>query len=176
MTTTTGDILYAIADAVCLIRMEGRVTYVLGPSFSAFIDRLFEDGAASDVLVDLSQAIYLDSTTLGLLGKLANQAGRRLHRKITLVSPNDDVNTVLLSMGFDEVVTILRNGTRIDEELQNIPVQEKTERERAKVILDAHRLLMDMNDANAASFRNVVDMLEDELATPENPIDKKALG
>jgi anti-anti-sigma factor len=172
--TTAGNILYTVANGVCLIRMDGRVTYSLGCSFSAFIDKLFEDGTVSDVMVDLSQTVYLDSTTLGLLGKLANQARRHLQRKITLVSPGTDVKMVLISMGFDEVFTIIQDGARTEESLQDIPAQERDERERARIILDAHRLLMNMNDANAASFRNVVDMLESELATTPATDDKPA--
>lgn len=160
---TAGRILYAIDDGVCLIRMEGRVTYATGPSFSAFIDKLFAKGAISEVMVDLSQALYLDSTTLGLLGKLANSVYRELQRKVTVISPCDDVNTVLASMGFDSVFIILKNGPCNQQNLQGIPLEQQTEIERAKVILDAHRLLMEMNDANAARFRDVVEALEKEI-------------
>lgn len=161
---TAGRILYAVADGVCLIRMEGRVTYATGPSFSAFIDKLFADGAITNVMVDLAQTLYLDSTTLGLLGKLANSVNRALHRKVTVVSPNEDVNTVLASMGFDSVFTILKDSPSSQPSLQGIPLEQQTEIERAKVILDAHRLLMEMNDANAARFRDVVDALEKEIS------------
>ncbi len=161
---TAGKILYTVADGVCLIRMEGRVTYASGPSFSAFIDGLFGDGTVTDVVVDLSQAVYLDSTTLGLLGRLVNATQRQLHRKVTAVAPCDDVNTVLTSMGFDAVLTILKEEGRPGPALRDIPVQERSERERAQIVLDAHRRLMDMSDANAARFRDVVEALEQEIA------------
>lgn len=162
---TAGRILFAVSDSVCLIRMEGRVTYSTGPSFSAFIDKLFADGPITDVVVDLSQAEYLDSTTLGLLGKLSNSVHRELNRKVTVFSPGEDVLTVLSSMGFDTVFTILKGGESAPQHLQNIPLEKQAEPDRARVILDAHRLLMEMNDANAARFRDVVEALEKEISS-----------
>jgi anti-anti-sigma factor len=159
---SNGRILYTIVDGVCLIRLEGRVTHTLGLGFGSFIDKLFEAGTVDDVVVDLRQTTFIDSTALGLLGKLANGVRSRLDRKVTLVSTDADINLLLTNIGFDDVFIMVRDLTRIEEDLREIPRVEPDQRDRAKVVLEAHRTLMDMNEENRACFRDVVELLEGE--------------
>ena len=158
-----GEIRYAIVDGICVIRMEGRLTYTLGVCFGAFVDGLFDDGTVRDVVVDLAQAVYLDSTILGLLGKMANGAHRHLHRKVTIAAPCENVRQLLRNIGFDDVFVILNDWRQVVPDLREIPMEEQSGSAQAKVVRDAHQTLMKMNDANAVRFRNVVEVLDHEI-------------
>jgi len=169
---TAGEVRYAMADGACVIRMEGRLTFTLGVAFGVFIDGLFDDGTVRDVVVDLAQAVYLDSTMLGLLGKLANGVQRRLHRKVTLAAPCENVRHLLRAIGFDDVFIILNDPIHAAPDLRPMPMKEPPECAQAEMVRDAHRTLMEMNDANALRFRNVVEGLDHEI----DPISGSHMG
>jgi len=80
----------------------------------------------------------------------------------TLVSVNDNITRVLLSMGFDKVFVLVK---QLDEDLE--PMQELAEGDFSDLsvqqkVLDAHRTLMGMNQKNHQEFKNLVDVLESQ--------------
>ena len=64
----------------------------------------------TNVLIDLSQAEGIDSTTLGQLAKISILCRERFGITPTIASPNKSITKLLLSMGFDEVFHIIRDS------------------------------------------------------------------
>lgn len=163
---TTGEIRYVLSDGVCVIRMSGRLTFTLGVSFAAFIEKVVDNDAVHDVILDLADALYMDSTILGLLGKLANCLHRRCQRKVTVCAPCENVRELLASIGFDDVFIILDARIPTATSTNALPAAEESAIERATVIRDAHKTLMDKNETNAARFRSVVEIFDRQIKTP----------
>jgi len=86
---------------------------------------------------------------------------QRLQETIpTLICRSKDVERVLLNMGFDDVFAIVAEANVQDFELVDIPdVVEKETRQR---VIDAHKLLMSLNDSNHAAFKSLVEALEQD--------------
>ena len=160
---TDGKILYAKVDNRYFIKFTGTLRYNISRGLDAFLDKMFEDPALEDVLIDMSEAEYLDSTNLGLLVKIASQTQKRFKRKVTLFSTNPNINFLLDNMGLSQVFIIVDKPDFTAENLQSIPDLQDTEKERARVILEAHRLLMSMNDKNRDTFKNIVELLEKDI-------------
>jgi len=160
---TDGRILYAKADNRYFIKFTGALRYTISRGLDVFINKMFEDPALEDVLIDMSGAEYLDSTNLGLLAKIAGRMQTRFKRKVTLLSTNPNINFLLDSMGLSTVFIIADQPDFNAESLRQIPDLQATERERAQVILEAHRLLMEMNEKNHNAFKNVVELLEKDI-------------
>ena len=78
----------------------------------------------------------------------------------TLVSNHEDMNRLLQSMGFDQVFNIVSESTPTCEELQDLPAQMLSEDKVKHKVLEAHRILMDLNDSNREAFRDLVSALE----------------
>ena len=123
---------------------------------------IFEDPDVKDIMIDMSEADYLDSTILGLLAKIANFMIKKFKRKITLLSTNEDINYLLDNIGLNEVFIIVKSCNCSPEQLQEIPNINASERESALTILDAHRQLIALNEKNQAEFKDVVELLEKE--------------
>jgi anti-anti-sigma factor len=162
---TDGKILYAKVDNRYFIKFTGALRYNISRGLDAFINKMFEDPALDDVLIDMSEAEYLDSTNLGLLAKIAGQMQKRFKRKTTLFSTNVNINFLLDNMGLSAVFIIADQPDFTAGNLRQIPDLQDTERERAQVILEAHRLLMEMNDKNHDTFKNVVELLEKDISS-----------
>lgn len=154
-----GQILVADHDGVYVIKMVGDVRLTLCISFDQFIDTMFSEENFSAVLFDLSEAEAIDSTTLGLMAKISIQGEERHGITPVILSTNASINRVLQTMGFHDIFTIVSQlDTPVSPARALHPVIDEQE-VKAKV-LEAHRILMDLNQDNRANFRNLVKMLE----------------
>ncbi|MHC4886921.1 MAG: STAS domain-containing protein [Planctomycetota bacterium] len=158
------SITVAEAKGQCFIRLQGNLRHTLSAGWDAFIDELFVRNPLPEVLVDLTDALYLDSTNLGLLAKMARLCHQRGGRRITLISPGQDINTVLESMGFDQVFLISHQPWHTTGTYEDLSPVDESEREHAELILQTHRNLMEMNEKNEQEFRSVVALLSETVA------------
>jgi anti-anti-sigma factor len=131
------------------------------PAIKRFTDDLVGQNLCG-LVFDLSEAENLDSTNLGLLARVADRARSRCGCRSVIVSTREDINTVLSSMGFDQMFTIVKDTTREaegpeGEELETTPTAEA---ELRNVMIEAHRMLMGMSEAGRVQFQDVVKCLE----------------
>lgn len=155
-----GRILVGDHDGVYVLLFQGDVRLTLCTAVDTFFDRMFEDARFKSVVVDLGQTESIDSTSLGLLAKLSIQAGKRFGYRPTLVSTQADITRVLVTMGLDDIFDMVQEPLVHDEQLGELPCREASETEVRQRVLEAHRILMDMNESNRAAFQDLVATLE----------------
>lgn len=160
-----GTVHYAERDGTVVIRFEGDIRYTIAPALDRFLDGLFVRQELTDIIVDLNDTASIDSTGLGLLARIANFMRRRDGNRPLLFSSQPDVNAVLSSICLDTAF-IHCDGSPDPAPERALPAGNPSDAEMARTVLDAHRLLCDMNDANRAQFQNVVDAFERELGQP----------
>ena len=155
-----GKIWVADHDGVYVIKMEGDVRLTLCVSFDDFIDDMFSRDDFCSIIFDLTGADLVDSTTLGLMAKISILADKRKQLRPAVLSTSPGMNRLLESMGFNEIFDIIQEApTDIDA---GVCLLEDTEDEcttRQKV-LEAHRLLMALNEQNRETFQDLVKSLE----------------
>lgn len=161
----SGRILVGHHDGVYVILFEGDVRLTLCAAVDDYMDKMFRDPAFRSVVVDLSRTESIDSTSLGLLAKLSIQAQKRFSFRPTLVSTQRDITRILFSMGFDDVFNIVEQPLEHSEQLGELPLVEANQEDVRQRVLDAHRVLMSMNDANRDAFHDLVATLEAEPPT-----------
>ena len=157
---SVGRILIANGDGTCLLKLVGDVRLSLGAAFDEYVDRLFQNNNLCSVLVDLSATEGIDSTSLGVLARLATQTRRRLGCTPTLISTRRDITRILTTMGFDDVFHIVEEPLRDERQLGELPKGEFSPEELRTRVLAAHRSLMSMNDENRDRFVDLVETLE----------------
>lgn len=145
-----------------LLRFEGDVRLTLCAAADRYLVTMFEDPAFKAVMIDLTSAVGIDSTSLGLLAKLSIRAQAEFGFKPTLVCDSPDLQRVLRSMGFDDVFHILDAAPEHPAELGALPELAIPEAALRAQVLDAHRVLMNLNDNNREAFRDLVMALEAE--------------
>jgi anti-anti-sigma factor len=155
-----GRILVAGQDGAFVIKLVGDVRLTLCTTLDEFFDEMLSVEDFASVVVDLSDALNVDSTTLGLLAKLAIKAKERFKFVPVILSTNRDITRVLESMGFDRVFSIREEPLLDDEDLGELPVRPCTEASVKKRVLEAHRTLMGLSDSNHAKFHELVSLLE----------------
>jgi anti-anti-sigma factor len=161
-----GEYLYSWHNDACVIKLTGSLSYAESGDFACFIDKLFESTPPPAIVIDLSETSSLDSTNLGLLAKIARTTLEQDKQKTVMISPKPDINRVLKSMGFDKVFTIVQDSyisPNPQEKPSKIPNKEMSEHELARTVLESHRTLMELNENNRETFKNVVQFLEREI-------------
>lgn len=155
-----GSVFYAVVENHYVIKFVGEVRLTLCSSLDTHIGHVLSSDECEYVLVDLTEATCLDSTTFGLIAKLAIRAKDKNLPTPVLVSTHDDVTRTLLNMGFDHIFVLLDSLPKTACELQQIPVvQESVEATQARII-SAHKLLMSLNASNHDAFNNLISVLE----------------
>lgn len=158
--TNTGLALYAVHDGSYVLKLVGEVRVPMCGTLDQFIERMFDDAAMRAVMIDLSETQVIDSTALGLLAKIAIYFERRFGGKPLLYSPNEDITRILLSMGFPQIFELQTNVAPTADATQEVVRVPCNEANACDKVLEAHRILMGMNEQNRETFRDVVSALE----------------
>ncbi|MBU2704353.1 STAS domain-containing protein [Zooshikella marina] len=157
---TAGKIQFAENEGTYVLKFVGDVRLTLCSTLDTFLDKMFAQPDFKSVIVDLTETEGIDSTSLGLLAKLSIQAKKKLGLVPTVVSTNEDITRILLSMGFDQVFILVREQAQPSQSLQEVPVEECSEESAKKKVLDAHKVLMSLNEKNRQAFKDLVKSLE----------------
>ena len=159
-------VLYAVSDNICFIKMTGIIQCATVSGFDLFIKQIFQDEAIDDILIDLCETEHIDSTNLGLIAEIARFMIKKYNRKPTIISKNEKITAILENMGFRKVFIIVKGLGDFTDELKEVPGIEQSEWEKAKMILEAHKAIMELSEKNESIFKDVVKMLEEQLDTP----------
>ena len=157
-----GKILVGESEGNYLIKMTGDVRVTLCTSLNQYINTIFKASDVSTVLVDLRDVEGLDSTTLGLLAKLALSCQRMYQLTPLLFCTNEGVLKTLEVMALDEYFEVIRSYDASDTALEELPCSPDEERARQDV-LEAHKLLIEINPGCEAEFIDLIQYLEDKV-------------
>lgn len=156
-----GRILVADHKGIYVIKMVGDVRLTLCISFDQFIDKMFSHQDFSEVLFDLSEAEAIDSTTLGLMAKIALEGRDRKGVVPIVYTTNESIDRLLQSMGFHEILNITHQLEAPVEPDQALSDEAQEEQAVKAKVIEAHRVLMGLNRENKETFRNLVKTLEE---------------
>jgi anti-anti-sigma factor len=155
-----GKILAASHNGAYVIRFEGDVRLTLCTSIDDYFQRMFDDPAFVSVWVDLCGAEGLDSTTLGLLAKLALTVKERFGFQPAIFSCDPGINRLIKSMGFQQLFDLREEVCGAPEETKEIPMVEGSESQVKEKVIEAHKILMELTPENRARFKDLLSVLE----------------
>ena len=156
---SAGKILYAEQNGTYVIHMIGAVRFTISQGLDELIKQITTDENVQDIVVDLTEADYLDSTNFGLLAKIANFSITKLKHKPSLFCSKNEINTVLHTMSFEQAFNISDSWKSDMDTFKDITGSTPP---NLKLLLEAHRNLSVMNPKNAERFHDVVELLEAE--------------
>ena len=152
--------MYAVHQGTYVLKLIGEIRVPICATLDGFIEALFNDQQLSSVLIDLSETDVIDSTALGLLAKIAIQTRKRFNQKPCIISTRSDISRILDSMGFEKVFNIIHEAPVKNPRMSEVPNVPCSAGDACDKVLEAHRILMEMNEKNHATFRDVVAALE----------------
>ncbi|MCW8884907.1 MAG: STAS domain-containing protein [Motiliproteus sp.] len=157
-----GKILFAEQDGNYVLKFVGDVRLTLCSTLDLFLENMLDNDDFKTVIIDLTETDGIDSTSLGLIAKISVKMKQHHQLRPTIVSTNEDISRILLSMGFDKVFILIRDNVEASQQLKELDVLRESEEQVRNRVVDAHRVLMDLNDNNRDTFRDLVRSLESE--------------
>jgi anti-anti-sigma factor len=158
------QILFANIDNCCYFKLCGELRYTNATGIDDLIERLFgAQISCRQVVIDLNQATFIDSTYVGLLASLARYCQQQQLAKPTLFSTQTEINELLFSLCLDQAFQIIQQSTSVNADMTSIAAKVYSEQQQGQMILRAHQALIDLNDKNKAAFQPVVNLLQQQL-------------
>ncbi len=148
------------------VRISGRAAAEGSRDFKLLITRLRDRGITCYGL-DLSRCLLMDSTFSGVLAALAVDP-----LKFSIHGANSRVLDLLDNLGVLPLVTVLDSlpldAAKVSEGegTESVSVGGHSKDEMASCCLEAHRFLMALKPENAAKFKAVTEILEQQLQEP----------
>jgi len=157
-----GRILVSQETGSYVIRLEGDVRVVLSATLNDYMNTIFKSKDISKIIIDMIETKGVDSTTLGLLAKLAIHSNTNFNIRPIVFCPDESLHETLLIMGLDDVFEIINKRK---SELENfIELKSKPPHDAAikQHVLEAHKLLSSINKKNKDEFLDLIAALERE--------------
>ncbi len=142
---------------------RGDVRHTLCVALDRYLQQLLQQPDIRGFVIDLTRAESIDSTNLGILARLAKAMQKARLPKVTLISNQPDINELLGAVGFDDVFSIVDKPVTAWDEPVDIRPLESGGPANGRLLLEAHRALMHLNEENRVKFRDVVKAFEAEL-------------
>jgi anti-sigma B factor antagonist len=157
-----------VTDDIVCIRIAGRASFHSSVDFKTLINNLRQKGHPRFVL-DLSECQLMDSTFLGVLAglglKFNQQANGFPAPSIELLNPSPRISELLENLGIAHLFKQHEGRAPASDQPGSIAqIDCKPDRkEVSRTCLEAHKLLMEINPANVAKFKDVTKFLEEDL-------------
>lgn len=161
---SSGEILVADHQGIYVIKMKGDVRLTLCISFDECIEELISRQDFCSVLFDLSEVEGLDSTTLGLVAKLAVKSQEQKQEKPLIIGADTAIQRLLVSMGLDdlcEFIDTLPNNYCETSDFVRLQAEGVSDENQIKAkVLESHCVLMGLNETNKETFKDLVQTLK----------------
>jgi len=159
---SAGKIFVSDEEGNYLIKFVGDVRVTLCGSLNRYMETIFGSHDVKNVVVDLLEAQGLDSTTLGLLAKLGLHCRKQYGIDVQVFCQNPSILRTLDCMGFDELFDIIQQVPTISAKLHNITSVNPEVDEIRRQVLEAHKLLVQLNPKNSSEFTDLIRALESD--------------
>jgi anti-anti-sigma factor len=155
-----GRVLAASQEGVYVIRLVGDVRLTLCTALDDYFHSMFDDPSFASVWVDLCDAEGIDSTTLGLLARLALSVKERFGFKPAIYSCEPGINRLLKSVAFHRLFELHEATCSNVDDIAEIPVVKGSEEAVKQKVIEAHRTLMNISEENRIRFKDLINALE----------------
>ena len=157
---SAGKILVSDNQGNYLLKFVGDVRVTLCGSLNRHMETIFGSRDVKKVIVDMLEAEGLDSTTLGLMAKLGLHCRKEYGINVQVFCQNPSILRTLDCMGFDEIFDIIQEVPTINGELHSIESVSSEVDEIRRQVVEAHKLLMQLNPDNSKEFTDLIRALE----------------
>jgi anti-anti-sigma regulatory factor len=163
-------LLVSKGGGATVVRIVGAARYSCANDLRSLLKNLKPEESRS-VAIDLTESQMMDSTIIGVVSGFAR--GRKAHApadgSLVLINPCERVRDGLANVGVSHLFKVLQEACAPPpgsfKEAESAPPLSTLE--SAKLMLEAHLILMGVDPANMSKFKNVVEVLSDDIARME---------
>lgn len=166
---TEGRVSFAVNNNLACLRLEGELRHSLAEVIDDFSASLFNGdlGLFGQLVLDLGEASFMDSTVIGLLVTLARECRSRALPQPVLICSHPELLAMVHAMRLQQVFRLTGPAADAKEMLAG-PVHHEAgkqadELRQTRLILKAHQALIAADESNRQAFEAVVELLQQEV-------------
>lgn len=154
----------AYSDPV-VVRVTGRACFQNSACLREFVTEMLHQGKRRFVL-DFQHCTSMDSTFLGVLAGMALELKKQQGGSLVLVRMGARNLELVRNLGLHRLLTVDAGETAPSVDRCNTALQcvDQTELEHARLVLEAHENLVNIDESNRAKFQDVLAFLKNRVA------------
>ena len=156
------DIVYVLKNRCLYLNLIGEIRHTLCINLDSLIQNIIQQDKMDKAVVDLRQARFLDSTSLGIIARIARHMHKKSPDKPVLISTNEDINQILDSVQFNEIAQIVDHWDSLPDQYCKISENPDYIRSPREIVLDSHKELTKINKENLDKFIGVIESLDNK--------------
>ncbi|HBO40600.1 MAG TPA: hypothetical protein DD477_05215 [Spirochaetaceae bacterium] len=159
-------LFYRETSGIIYIKAQGHITANTCADLKTRVfARLEAKPPVEDILIDLGDCEYMDSTFMGLLVGFNKRFLRQSEKPLSLLRPNETCSKLLRTIGVLRLVNVRTDTITFPEPMENINTGHKA---GTRLILNAHEDLIELSDENEQRFGVLRTILKDGLANEDD--------
>lgn len=170
MPATADPIQYAcLADAIVVIRVNGKGTHLSSPSLCYVFDTTRTMTPPPRYIIDLENCTTMDSTFMGTLASIGLFQRQATGSSVIVVNLQDHVRHLLNTLGLKYILDMRKDHVEVagEDKLAAAPNPQLSRMQRILMMLEAHERLVDVDSENEVKFEGVLKSLRDSLGRGE---------
>ncbi len=157
----------ATTDDAMYFKVGGRATFTCCTELRNYAEKLLK-GEFDTVMVEIEECTGMDSTFMGLLAMLGIERMQNKQPNVIIVKAGPSNLKLMEELGLTRLFDFTDEPLPELDWHEIFPVTEDARpavisMEGGRLMLQAHKTLMDVDEANVPKFQGVVDSLESEL-------------
>ena len=146
-----------------VIRFQGDIRLIHSANIDDYFSDMCKDPDFASVWFDLGDADGLDSTTLGILAKLALKIRKNFGFSPAIFTSQPGITRLLRSMEFHKFFDLREECCVTYEVPRDLPMVSEDEKTLRDKVIEAHKVLMNISEENEVKFKNLVTSLEQAI-------------
>ncbi len=157
--------LYGEIENTVFIKAVGDATMKNSKTVSDIIDDLLTK-EKKEIILDMSECTYVDSTFLGLIAKYAIEIKMKWNEVLHVMNPLTPVLQGLKETGIEKFINIIFNNKNGSDDIKEIEMKDfDNKNDKSLYILEMHKTLVNLNEENKKTFGNVVALMEQNISS-----------
>ena len=163
--TAHSSILVGTANRTVWVRVEGKGSFLNSTGLKEFSKEMMNRGYR-EFVVDLRNCPVMDSTFMGTLASVGLGLRGFGQGELRLINLNERNRDLLKNLGLDQLLTIILEAVPVPvAPAQQQPLEEgrADKMTEKQTMLEAHEACVEVDGANAAKFKDVIEYLKQDL-------------
>ncbi|MCP3967144.1 MAG: hypothetical protein GY750_01290 [Lentisphaerae bacterium] len=155
------DLLIAHNRGVYNIKVEGRANFEYGLPLRNFAKNL--EGNFQRITINLKSCTGMDSTFMGILAMIGLKA-KKINAVVEIINADSNNRHLLKGLGLEKLFNFVEKKIKPAENA-DVPKQEipKDQLAAAETVSEAHKTLVDIDQANAPKFEKVIEFADEDV-------------
>lgn len=150
-----------------IIQLNGKASFMNSAPLKAFFLRMIEQGKRNFV-VDFEHCKGMDSTFLGILAGLGIELMKAEDSGSVVLTRLGERNLELVrNLGLHRIMTVddgqVAAETAEQAEALELTAEQRGEVENARLVLQAHENLVEIDESNKTKFQDVISFLKNQM-------------